>query len=816
MVYFNTKLKLFSLIWLISTGLLNAQNHTVSGYLLDGSTGETLIGASVYDSASGRGTASNSFGFYSLTLPRGEVEIACSLVGYAPQNVRLNLQADTIINFRLTESAALDEVVIMASPTETGVRGVQMSAISVPVAQIKNIPSLLGENDVIKALQLLPGVQAGTEGFTGFYVRGGGPDENLFLLDGVPLYDINHLGGFFSVFNADAIKSVTLYKGGFPARFGSRLSSVLDVSLNDGNTKKIHGNVAVGLLSAKFNLEGPVRSEKTTFNISARRTYYDILSKPLFWLASSQTSSDDNKTGASAGYYFYDLNAKITHRLTDNDRLFLSFYMGDDAVYADISEKTTYDSWNIEDGQWNGQRYTDDNHLKTNWNWGNLLTVARWNHIFGNKLFMNATAHFTRYRFDLGLGMNFATTDPTGDNYDAQITYKSGIRDWSGKVEFDYMPAAGHNVKFGVSAVGHTFRPGVFVAVAHENGTTPLDTVVGNRNVGAAEMTSYVEDNFNIGSRLKVNAGLHYSAFSVQSRFYNSLQPRLSLRAMLTDDLSLKAGYSQMSQYIHLLSNNNISLPTDLWVPVTRRIEPMKSHQTALGLFYNLHDLLDLSVEGYYKTMDNILEYRDGATFLSTETGWEDKVAVGRGWAYGVEFLAQKTVGKTTGWIGYTWAKSERQFDRHGQEINFGRVFPSKYDRRHDLSIVATHRFSEKFDLTGTWVFSTGDCATLALQSYSDPQSPGNSLDYIDARNNYRKPAYNRLDLGMNFHKKTAHGRRTWNVSIYNVYNRLNPFLVYVGSKESRTADGYYISKPTLKQVSIFPIIPSISYIYSF
>ncbi|MDR1631845.1 MAG: TonB-dependent receptor [Dysgonamonadaceae bacterium] len=786
--------------------LLKAQHYTISGYITDEKSSETLIGASVFESGLRKGAVSNSFGFYSLTLPRGAVEIRYSYVGYAPEIIRLDLSKDTIINILLKENNVLQEVTVTASPQETGVKGTQMSAIHVPVAQLKAVPSLLGENDLIKALQLLPGVQSGTEGFTGFYVRGGGPDENLFLLDGVPLYDINHLGGFFSVFNADAIKNVTLYKGGFPARFGSRLSSVLDVRMNDGNNKKLHGNISVGLLSAKISLEGPLFGEKTTFNISARRTYYDILAQPLLWYVQSENDMEKTK----AGYYFYDLNVKVSHKLSDRDRLFLSFYMGDDVLYADVKDEYEYTNEN--------NAYRDTDKMKMSWNWGNLLTVLRWNRVLGNKLFMNVTTHFTRYRFDLGVGSAFQSNNPNANNYDTNITYKSGIQDYSGKIEFDYAPNPNHDVKFGANYINHTFHPSVFVAKMHEDNATPLDTVIGDKDVFAHEMVAYAEDNFSIGQYFKINAGLHYSAFSVQGKFYHSLQPRVSFRAMLKENLSLKAGYTIMSQYIHLLSNNLISLPTDLWVPVTKRIVPMKSHQAALGIFYNLRNIADFSIEGYYKTMDNIIEYKDGATFLNINTGWEDKVSIGRGWAYGVEFLAQKTVGKTTGWVGYTWAKSERQFDRPGQELNFGRIFPAKYDRRHSISIVAMHRFGEKIDVSGTWVYNTGDCATLGLQKYAHPDYYSaydyrDGLSYIDQRNNYRKPAYHRLDFGINFHKKRKHGTRTWNISIYNLYNRNNPFLILPDEKYS---DDGRTSKKVLKQISIFPIIPSVSYTYKF
>jgi len=800
MKYYQTVL--FILLFPI---FLKAQNYTISGYIIDERSGETLIGASVYEPDFKKGAVSNSFGFYSLTLQKGSVGINYSYVGYKQQTIKFNLSKDTIINISLSQDNVLQEVVITASSQETGVRGTQMSAINIPIEQIKAIPSLFGENDLIKALQLLPGVQGGTEGFTGFYVRGGGPDENLFLLDGVPLYDISHLGGFFSVFNTDAIKNVTLYKGGFPARFGSRLSSVLDVRMNDGNNKKLHGNIGIGLLSSKLNLEGPLFSEKTTFNISARRTYYDVFT------ASFLPSNSDNKT--KAGYYFYDLNAKISHRLSDKDRLFFSFYMGKDVLYANINKKSTYYTFDNDKSQPENS-YTEMSKLKTDWSWGNLLSVVRWNRVLNNKLFMNATAHFTRYHFDLGFKNVLQTGNPNKQNYDANLSYKTGIKDFAGKIEFDYAPNPNHDIKFGANYANHTFRPGVFVAVEREGETTTIDSIIGDKNVYANEMIGFIEDNFNIGSHIKANLGLHYSTFSVQGRFYHSLQPRISVRALLKNNLSLKAGYSQMNQYIHLLSNNSISLPTDIWVPVTKRIVPMVSHQAALGVFYNLKNIVDLSVEGYYKTMDNIIEYKDGASFLDLNTGWEDKVNMGRGWSYGIEFLAQKTVGKTTGWIGYTWAKTERLFNRQGEEINFGKVFPAKYDRRHDLNLVVLHKFSEKTDISGTWVYSTGDCATLGLQNYSGLED--NELVYIPKRNNYRKPAYHRLDLGVNFHKKLKHGIRTWNISVYNVYNRNNPFFIYPETEVTSMFSGEIKTEKVLKQICIFPLIPSISYIYKF
>jgi outer membrane cobalamin receptor len=794
-----------------------AQNYTISGSITDSRTGETLINASVFDALSKKGVVANLYGFYSLTLPKGGVSVQFSYLGYAAQGVDFRLSRDTVINIRLSESNMLQEVVVTGNRQELGVDGSQMSAISVPIAQIKAIPALFGENDLIKALQLLPGVQAGAEGFTGFYVRGGGPDENLFLLDGVPIYNINHLGGFFSVFNSDAIKNVTLYKGGFPARFGSRLSSVLDVRMNDGNNQRLHGNFSVGIISSKINLEGPLLNEKTTFNISGRRTYFDLLAQPLIRYA----SADAEMERLNAGYYFYDLNAKITHRLSDKDRLYVSFYTGDDVVYTQTEDKNNYFETDPEDGI--RREITTNDRLKLNWSWGNLLTVVRWNRILTNKLFMNTTATYTRYRSALSVGQKFDSNSLYDPSYDVSLTYKSGIEDFSGKIDWDYTPNPNHDVKLGVEGVRHLFRPSVYVARMHETNVEPIDTVLGDKNIASGEMAVYLEDNITLNAFLKANAGLRYSAFFVEGTTYQSLQPRLGVRAMIRRDLSFKAAYAYMSQYIHLLSNNTVSLPTDLWVPVTRRIEPMQANQWSAGVFYNLSSGIELSVEGYYKTMNNLIEYKDGATFLSTGAGWEDKVSAGKGWAYGVELLAQKTIGKTTGWVGYTWSKTERLFDRPGQELNFGKSFPAKYDRRHDLSIVLTHKFSPKIDVSATWVYSTGNCATLGTQEYpaldisrgNATGISGGDLTYISQRNNYRNPAYQRLDLGINFHKHRKHGVRTWSIGVYNAYNRMNPFFVYPGSVEYYGENGYTY-RSTLKQVTIFPIIPSVSYSYSF
>jgi outer membrane cobalamin receptor len=840
----------FACLVLSSPGVM-AQRHTVSGYMTDARSGESLIGAAVVNPVSGQGSITNNYGFYTFTLPEGEVSLEYSYMGYYSVVKSFNLLRDTVVNIAFEPALeALAGATVTASRSEIGVRGTQMSAIEVPVNIIKSLPAIGGEVDVIKALQLLPGVQSGTEGSAGLYVRGGGPDENLLLLDGVPLYNVNHMGGFFSVFDADAIKNVTLYKGSFPARFGSRLSSVVDVRLKDGNDQELHGSASIGLLSAKFNLEGPIVKGKTTFNISARRTYYDILAAPIIAYAMKMENTAEDNTRGTAGYYFYDLNAKITHRFGSRDKLFLSYYMGDDNVYARLTNKYSYD-YDLDFGDYDDvvpagpTSHVVNNGsdvMRVKWKWGNIVGAARWNHVFSPKLFMNLTLNYTQYRHNLDLEYeSVSSTKTTGfapsfssDSSFVAMGYRSLINDISSGADFEYKPSPDHDIRFGANYTHHMFRPAISsIKYAYgtvedgERETQKLDTTFGDKNMLTDEVAAYAEDNYSITSWFKLNLGVRWSLYRVSGKTYNSVEPRVGMRFLVNNDLSFKASYSEMSQYIHLLSNSNLSLPTDLWVPVTAGIEPMRSRQAAAGVFYSL-GVVDFSVEGYYKTMDNVLEYRDGASFLGSTSGWESKVACGRGWSYGVEFLAQKKVGATTGWIAYTWSKAMRQFDREGQLINFGEPFPAKYDRRHDLSIVVNHAFNERIDVSGTFVYGTGICGSLAMQNIQAPSyEPGgneafeafSSVPYLEGRNNYRLPDYHRLDLAVNFHKQLRRCERIWSISCYNVYNRQNPFMVYQGTAtETRYGENEVImtSRPTLEQLSIFPIMPSVSLTYRF
>ena len=781
-----------------------AQKRTISGYVMDAASKETLIGATVFDRNSGKGCATNNYGFYTLTLDQGGVDLQVSYVGYTQQNKAIDLKENLSINFLLETNTTLDEVVVEATRATVSARSPQMSVVELPVQQIKSIPTLFGEADVLKAIQLLPGVQNGSEGSAGMYVRGGGPDENLLLLDGVPVYNVNHALGFFSVFNPDALKNVTLYKGSFPAHFGGRLSSVVDIRMKEGDMQKYHGNVSVGLISSKLNVEGPIVKDKLSFNLSFRRTYGDLLIKPTLWIASA-ISPDMSKL--RAGYNFYDLNAKLNWKISDKDRLYLSFYTGDDAISFGVRYK---------DYENDGVQYT--NNMGLGWRWGNKVASLRWNHVMSQKLFMDASVNYTQYRHRLTMDMSderfYEQYNQTVKD-EFNMAYKSGINDLTAKVDFDYTPLPNHEIRFGGNYTYHMFRPEVQSAKMVEGNQTAIDTTMSASNVYAHETALYAEDNMTFGDIFRVNAGVHYSTFTVEGKTYQSVQPRLSASVMLASNLSLKAGYAYMTQYVHLLSNSSLSLPTDLWVPVTKNIVPMNAHQWSLGAFYELPRLFDISLEGYYKTMDNLIEYKDGASFFGSSDTWENKVCMGRGWAYGVEFLVQRSFGKTTGWIGYTWAHSKRKFDREGMEINGGKVFPAKYDRRHDISITVQHKFSDRFDLSGTWVFSSGNCGTLGTQVYEGLMDEWGYIPSINAleRNNFRMGNYHRLDLSVNFHKQKKHGIRTWNISVYNVYNHKNPFIVYTdyGWDEATQTE-----KKKLMQASLFPIIPSVSYSYKF
>jgi outer membrane receptor for ferrienterochelin and colicin len=766
------KQKLLLLLCICMAMCLQAQKFTINGYVTDKKSGERLSGASISILNLNEGTTSNNFGFYSITLAPQSIVFKITYTGFLPYIDSFYLDKDREINVAL-EGVKEQEVATVRATRKADIQNrTQMSSIDIPVQTIKSLPAFLGEVDIMKALQLLPGVQAGTEGSSGIYVRGGGPDQNLILLDGVPVYNVSHLFGFFSVFNADAIQSVELTKGGFPARYGGRLSSVIDIRMKEGNKNEIHGEGGIGVIASRFTLEGPLgKKKKSSFMVSGRRTYVDVLMAPLV-----RASSEGNTT---AGYFFYDLNAKFNVELGRKDHLYISGYFGNDKFY--VKDKFSSGS--------------DREVFKAGLKWGNMTAVTRWNHIFNKKLFGNLTVHYSRYNFDVS-SENESTNAGVKEIFVAK--YFSGIRDWSARYDFDFLPSPNHFIKAGVSSTWHYYKPGA-VQSKIKSSTENIDTLIKYRFIAANEYDAYIEDDVRLSKTVKANLGLHFTGFSVNDKFFTSLQPRASVRWLFNRDMSIKASYARMNQFIHLLTNSNVGLPTDLWVPVTQNVPPQLSDQVALGWAWNTPDDYEVTVEGYYKKMKNIIEYAEGASYLNATSNWEDKVETGDGESYGAEFFVQKKKGRTTGMAGYTLSWTNRQF----ANLNFGQSFPYKYDRRHDFKIAAVHKVSSRFEISGEWVYGTGQAISLPTSVFLD--GGGNTIEVYKGRNGFRMPSYHRLDLGMKFIKKKKKYERAWVIGIYNVYNRQNPFFIY------RDFDSQ-ANKPVFRQVSLFPIIPSLSW----
>ena len=785
----------------------NIRRYTISGYVRDSVSTENMIGAIVRNKINTAGTSTNSFGFYSLTLPEGEVELIYSYVGYNTKTISLNLRRDTVINVRLSGTLRLQEVIVTADRTSHIQERTQMSSISVPMAQIKSLPVFLGETDLVKVLQMKPGVQSGGEGNSGLYVRGGGPDQNLILLDGVPIYNISHLFGLFSVFNADAINNAEIIKGGFPARYGGRVSSVLDISMKEGNIQKFGAEGSIGYVSAKVVLEGPIVKEKTSFIVSGRRSHNNALANNLISHISLVDNVSNNEEGTT-NYYFYDLTAKINHRFSANDHIYLSAYMGDDKYSSQFRQESRYTAQKID----YLRDYRTDNGLK----WGNSAAALRWNHIFTPKLFSNTMLSYSRYRFQNWserdyktetIDNNYIPPEKTNNRDYYEFIHNSGVQDWSIKTAFDYLPSPNHYIRFGANAIYHTFNVGSN-AIGKLNAIDDY-TESSLSKIYAWEYSAYFEDDIKLTERLKANVGLHWSAYDVQEKFYNSLQPRFSARYLITPQLSVKTSYSRMVQYIYLLTNAGIGMPSDLWVPSTSRIRPQTSDQLAVGLAQSFRKTYEISLEGYYKTMSNLLEYREGLGFFDAGNRWEQKVVQGKGRSYGAELYIEKKTGSFTGWVGYALSWTDRQFDA----LNDGKRFPYKYDRRHDVSIALTQRI-ENLEMSCAWVYGTGNCITPPIGIYYADMSITGSGDirFYDygERNSYRMKAYHRLDLSITLtfvNKKW--GEHKVAAGLYNAYNRKNPF--YIGI-ESVWPSGKY----KFVQYSLFPIIPSFSYNFKF
>ncbi len=811
------------------------KNITISGVIHDAVSRETLIAANVFDFLSQRGAVSNNFGFYSLSLPPGKVKLRGSYVGYGSHEMEFLADNDTIVNFFLQPSSLLQEVVIEGKQTAP-LYSAETGKITLNAQTLQALPSFLGEKDVIKSLQLMPGVAAGTEGVAGMYVRGGNLDENLYLVDGNPLYHVNHLGGIFSTFNPEAVKTMDFYKGSFPARYGGRLSSVVDVRMNDGSMRDFSGTASIGLISSRFHLQGPIVKDKTSFSVSLRRTYLDLLARPALYYAGRKDKKENpnNYEKPDVGYYFYDFNAKINHKFSDRSRLYLSVYDGKDKLFLNMDTKHDY-SYNL-------QRINSNEDFKTHhevaegkthfdMDWGTRMASLNWTYAINSKLFSNATLVYSRYSSDIDAkNQEKRMLTISEENSDKKTTqtarientanYRSGIQDIGYRLEFDYTPVSNHFIRFGTSLLHHRFRPeqSGITAMVQDDVEKRADTVTfANERVLVKELSLYAEDEMTVSERLKVNTGVHLSGFLVQGKSYISAQPRVSARYLFNDNWSVKASYGKMNQYVHLLQSSYISLPNDLWVPITKNIKPMVSHQVSAGFFGRWRGF-DLSAEAYCKSSKNQVEYREGTHLLTGKLNWEQRIAQGLSQSYGMELMANKTFGNTSGWLGYTLSWANRHFPNG--EINNGRVYPAKYDNRHKINAVVMHKFGKKFDASASWVYSTGNWTTLAMQKYLDEQ--GHEAEYIDKRNNFKMPAYHRLDLSFNYYRHKKKGRMgIWNLSIYNAYSHHNSFLIMPSNEiiKAQYQDGSYTEKPgkpVLKSLSIFPIMPSFSYTYKF
>ncbi|MBK9993085.1 MAG: TonB-dependent receptor plug domain-containing protein [Saprospiraceae bacterium] len=771
-----------------------AQNrHTIHGTITDTNSSEQLISAIVFDQKSNEGTSSNNFGFYSISLPRGEVKLKCQYVGYEPKIISLFLTKDTLINIQLVSGLNLKEVQIISSKEEQIDRSTRMSTIDVPIEQIKKVPALFGEVDVLKVLQLLPGVSGGTEGTSGLYVRGGSPDQNLILLDGVPVYNVSHVGGIFSTFNSDALKNVSLTKGGFPARYGGRLSSVLEINMKEGNMNEFHGEGGIGIIASRLTLEGPIKKDKASFMISGRRTYLDLIGR-LFLNASAEEENEVD----DFDLFFHDLNAKVNWKLNDKHRFYLSGYFGKDKFgvsYTDTYADTLY------------------NKGLSNINWGNITSAFRWNYGIRPNLFANTTLTYSKYQFNI-IG---EFEDKSFDGVSSfAAKYYSGIEDVAAKIDFDYLPIPSHTIKFGTQAINHIYRPGAFNLKFENGGSNPekLDTLLGPPKTQSVETATYVEDDMKFGA-LGINAGLHFSTFIVPSKTYYSLQPRLAARYFLSKEYTAKASFATMTQFINLLTNEGAGLPTDLWVPSTKKIIPQESWQLAAGVVRVFKDEYEVSIEAFYKRMNQVISYKEGSSFINISETWEDKITQGNGKAYGTEFFVQKKKGKFNGWVGYTLSWNYRQFD----DVNSGRQYRFKYDRRHDFEVVANYQLSKRWSVSGSWQFATGNSITLpvikylSLVEYYKDQYYTTENHINGNKNAYTMPPYHRMDLSFEYRKIKTRYESAWVFGLYNAYSRANPFFIVAAKKyDTKTNE----EKTIFQQISILPIIPNISYQFKF
>ena len=795
---------IFIFLFFLGQSTFAQENSTLSGTITDARSGETIIGAKVFFPEIRQGVTSNSYGFYSITIPADSHTVEIRVTGMETRTFLLDLSKNLELNVDMGGDIQEFEEIVVNAKADENTKSAQLGQIDLDIDQIKTLPAFMGEVDIIKTIQLLPGVSSAAEGGQGFYVRGGGPDQNLVLLDEAVVYNAAHLFGFFSVFNADAVKSVNLIKGGMPANFGGRMSSVLEVNMNEGNNKGYHIKGGIGAISSRLTLEGPIKKDRGSFIVSGRRTYIDLIMKAAI---------PETSPFYGSSYFFYDMNVKANYKISERDKIMFSGYYGKDLFsYAN-----------------------NEDDFQVDMPWGNGIMALRWNRILNDKLFMNVTGTFTDYQF------SFISAQ---DEF--QFSLNSGIRDYGGKIDFSYYANPLHKLKWGADYKFHTFTP---MSVSAEQDTIEFDTGLAQK-LFSHESAVYFLDEFDLTENFRINAGIRYSTFqhvgpftryikgdgiSTQDslveypsgetiQFYHGLEPRISMRWMLKDKSSIKAGYSYNYQYVHLTSLSAVSLPTDIWYPTTSIARPQKGWQASIGYFRNfLENMLETSLEIYYKDLRNLIEYKEGALpGDNVNDNTDNLLTFGRGYSYGAELFLKKTYGKFTGWVGYTWSKTDRIFE----ELNEGNPFPAKYDRRHDLSVVGTYKLNARWLFSASFIYATGNTLTLPTSWYVQDQD---LLFNYGQRNSTRMPAYHRLDVGATLYskeykivtdpatgenfKKKKRFRSNWAFSVYNIYNRANPFFLYVDNDGDFLEGNFEIS---VKQVTLFPIIPSVTWNFEF
>lgn len=773
------KILLFTLAALVTLQVVSQNKFTISGYVKDQS-GEELIGATIYIPQLKTGSVTNVYGFYSITIPEGIYQLDYSYIGYKTETKEINLNKDISLPVSLSEDTkSIEEVIVTAERKNDNVVKTEMSTVKLQAKEIKKIPALMGEVDVIKAIQLLPGIQSTGEGFSGFNVRGGSPDQNLILFDEATVYNASHLMGFFSVFNNDAIKDLKIYKGDIPAEYGGRLSSLLDIRMKEGNQKKLEATGGIGTISSRLTLEGPIIEDKWSVLVAGRRTYAD-----LFLLFSQDEAIRSNKL------YFYDLNLKTNYRINDKNRIFVSGYFGRDVFKF-------------------GDMYGFD--------WGNLTFTARWNHLFSDQLFSNFSVIYSDYDYKMESGQ--------GNN---GFKWTSNLKDIKIKGDLTYYPNTQNTIKYGMEAIYHHFNPGFARGTGSESS---MYNSLKMPESNALEYAAYISNEHKVTPKLTLNYGIRgsifqnmgestvynfdenyekidsttYKQWEIYNTFYG-LEPRLSLNYTINQRSSVKASYSRTKQYLHLASNSTAGSPLDVWLPSSPNIDPQLANQVAVGYFRNWwDDMLETSIEFYYKDMDNQIDFKDHAD-LMLNPELEGEFRIGDAWSYGMELLIRKQEGRFTGWISYTLSKAERKFP----DINKGKVYVSVYDKPHNISVVGMYDLSPRWNISATWVYATGAPVTFPSGKYTYENV---AVPIYTERNGYRMPDYHRMDLSLTLKSKYKPNKRfnsDLNLSIYNVYNRHNAWMIYFGEDEENP------DITIAEKVYVFPIIPSLTWNFYF